>query len=332
MGGKGSRALRLAGALMVMALFGSACGSSESETSQRSAAGPADETIAVDEVFTLSVGDSLGAVRLASCADLAARSLCQWVVNSMYSFTGENTLTQNGDVALSKAYDVIEHGVVTSAWPPPQQIPNLPDASVHWRYESQGMFTGVETTVYYSAPSGYPVGEQVGFYGKVPYSASNAFECRQGEYLSCRVVRNEGSKDALVLYEVSNSPVVVRITNRLGTEVIREGQPQLSSFLVAPTGGDPAVVAAGATGWAGGFRSRSQDSRYQVSYVVGDADTSLAGARATVNAVIDHTTGLDKGSTCTVSNPRTTGVQLACKVTVTGGTSGPGAIEVTLSR
>jgi hypothetical protein len=91
-------------------------------------------------------------------------------------------------------------------------------------------------------------------------------------------------------------------------------------------------VAPGATGYAGGFRSISQDSRYQASYVVGGADTALAGARATINAVIDHTTGLDKGSKCEVSNRQTTGVQLQCRVTVTGGPTGPGTIEVTLSR
>lgn len=334
MGGKGSKALRLAGALMVVALLGSACGSSESETAQRSATGPEDQMVTVDEMFTLAAGDSLGGVRLEPCADLAARSLCQWVVNSMYSFTAENKLAQDGEAVLTKAYDVIEHGVATAAWPPPQQIPNGPDSSVHWRYESDGLFTGVETTVYYSAPQGYPVGEQVGFYGKVPYSASNEFSCRKGDFLACRVVKSDGGKDALALYEVTNAPVVVRITNRLGAEVTREGQPQLTSFVVAPKAGDPAVVAPGATAYGGGFRSISQDSRYQVSYVVGEADTALAGARATINAVIDHTTGLAKDSIpkCEISNPRTTGTQLQCKVTITGGTNGPGAIEVTLSR
>jgi hypothetical protein len=251
----------------------------------------------------------------------------------MYEFTGENELAQKGGVGIDKAYDVIEHGIVTAAWPPPRSIVNDPDRSVHWRYESEGMFTGVEATVYYNAPSGYPVGEQVGFYGKVPYSASNEFSCRKGDYLGCRVVRTDGSADAIVLYEVTNVPVVISITNRLGAEVTREGQPQLTSFVVAPKAGDPTVVGPGATGYAGGFRSISRDSRYQVTYVVGDADTALAGARATINAVIDHTTGLaGTGSSCVPSNPRTTGTQLQCKVTVTGGASGPGAIEVTLSR
>jgi hypothetical protein len=321
-------------AMAVVGLLVSACGSSDStsETAARSAAGVDGESVEAGELFGLAVGDALAGIRLEPCDGSAARSLCQWAVNSMYEFTGENALAQNGGVAIDKAYDVIEHGIVTAAWPPPQTIANQPDRSVHWRYESEGLFTGVEATVYYNAPSGYPVGEQVGFYGKVPYSASNEFACRKGDFLGCRVVRTDGSADAIALYEVTNSPVVISVTNRLGAEVTREGQPQLTSFVMAPQAGDPAVVSPGATGHGGGFRSISQDSRYQVTYVVGDADTALAGARATINAVIDHTTGLDKGSTCVPSNPRTTGTQLQCKVTVTGGTSGPGAIEVTLSR
>lgn len=326
---------RLAGVLVAGALVASACGSSDEsggEAASRSAAGAESAPVAASQLFTLAAGDSLRSVRLQPCDGSASRSLCQWAVNAMYAFTAENQLSQKGEASITKAYDIIEHGIATGAWPPPGSIANRPDQSVHWRYESQGMFTGVEATVYYSAPNGYPIGEQVGFYGSVPYSASNQFGCRNGDYLACRVVKTDGSKDAIALYEVTNAPVVVRVTNRLGAEVTREGQPQLTSFVLAAKAGDPAAVAPGATGYGGGFRSISQDSRYQASYVVGDADTALAGARATVNAVIDHTTGLDKGSTCTVSNPRTTGTQLQCKVTVTGGATGPGAIEVTLSR
>jgi len=336
MGGIKLGVVRMTVVLAAMVLLASACGSSDTtaETEGRSAAGVDGETVEVRELFTLSAGDALGGVRLQPCDGSAARSLCQWAVNSMYEFTGENALRQNGEVAIEKSYDVIEHGIVTSAWPPPQTIANQPDRSVHWRYESEGLFTGVEATVYYSAPRGYPVGEQVGFYGKVPYSASNEFGCRNGDYLACRVVKTDGSKDAIALYEVTNAPVVVRIINRLGAEVTREGQPQLTSFVLAPKAGDPAVIAPGVTGYGGGFRSIAQDSRYQASYVVGEADTALAGATATINAAIDHTTGLAKDSipACTVSNPRTTGTQLQCKVTITGGASGPGAIEVTLSR
>lgn len=319
--------------LAVVAVFATACGSSGGENGERLASGPAeDSTVAASEVFALGADDPLGAVRLESCADLAARGLCQWVVNTMYNFADENQLAQDGEVSLSYASENLEHGIRTAAWPPPDVIPNNPNRSVNWRYESQGVWTGVETTVYYDAPAGYPLGEQVGFYGDVPYSASNKFTCRKGRYLGCRVVRNEGSKDATVLYEVSNAPVSVVITNRLGADVTREGQPQLTSFVVDTKAGNPTSIASGATGYAGGYRSIAEDARYQASYIVGAADKDLAGARATINAVIDHETGLDKGSTCAVSNPRTIGLQLQCNVTVTGGKSGPVTVEVSLKK
>jgi hypothetical protein len=314
-------------------LLVAACGSSETAEENREAGGADDSAVEVEDIFTnLAVGDALRGVRIETCDNLAARGLCQWAVNTMYAFTGPNQLSQNGEVSLAYSTTDISSGVQTGAWKPPDTIPNYPDKSVHWRLESDGMFTGAVATVYYDAPSGYPLGERVGLYGSVPYSGGNEFNCNVTSFLSCRVVTSSGNKDAAVLYEISNSPIIVRVTNRLGADVTREGSPQLTSFVADSKAGDPAVVAPGATGYAGGFRSISQDSRYQASYVVGGADTALAGARATINAVIDHTTGLDKGSKCEVSNRQTTGVQLQCRVTVTGGPTGPGTIEVTLSR
>jgi hypothetical protein len=305
-------ARRLLAVVLAAGLLVAACGSSETAEENREAGGADDSAVEVEDIFTnLAVGDALRGVRIENCDNLAARGLCQWAVNTMYAFTGPNQLSQNGEVSLAYSTTDISSGVQTGAWKPPDTIPNYPDKSVHWRLESDGMFTGAVATVYYDAPSGYPLGERVGLYGSVPSS---------------------GNKDAAVLYEISNSPIIVRVTNRLGADVTREGSPQLTSFVADSKAGDPAVVAPGATGYAGGFRSISQDSRYQASYVVGGADTALAGARATINAVIDHTTGLDKGSKCEVSNRQTTGVQLQCRVTVTGGPTGPGTIEVTLSR
>lgn len=250
----------------------------------------------------------------------------------MYTFTGPNTLTQTGGAMLTKAYDEIEHGIVTAAWPPADEIPNDPALSKHWRYESQGMFTGVETTVYYAAPQGYPVGEQVGFYGMVPYSGTSQFACRNGNFIRCRVVRSDQTNNALAHYEVTNNPVVVRVTNRLGAPVTREGAPALTAFVSVPAAGDPAVVEPGATAYAGGFRSSAKDSRYSLTYVVGEGDASVSGARAVVNAVIDRENGTDKNSKCEVSNPRTTGAQLQCRVTVSGGADGVVYVDVNLSR
>jgi hypothetical protein len=48
--------------------------------------------------------------------------------------------------------------------------------------------------------------------------------------------------------------------------------------------------------------------------------------------VIDPKTGADKGSKCEVSNPRSTGTQLQCKITVSGGETGVVFADVTLLR
>lgn len=328
---RGSRRLLAGSVALVLVLVGTSCGSSETGSSDRSAAG-LEAPVAAGALLGLPSSERLASVQLEPCQNLAARGLCQWAVNSMYTFTGPNTLTQTGGAVLTKAYDEIEHGIVTAAWPPADEIPNDPALSKHWRYESQGMFTGVETTVYYAAPQGYPVGEQVGFYGMVPYSGTSQFACRNGNFIRCRVVRSDQTNNALALYEVTNNPVVVRVTNRLGAPVTREGEPALTAFVSVPAAGDPAVVAPGATAYAGGFRSSAKDSRYSLTYVVGDGDASVSGARAVVNAVIDRESGTDKNSKCEVSNPRSTGAQLQCRVTVSGGADGVVYVDVNLSR
>ena len=325
---------RMVMVLAVVALVATACGSSDPDPEQsRSAdAAPTDAPTDAATMFGLGAGAPLASVRLQACSDLAARSLCQYVVNSTFVLTGPNKWSRNGESALTYSNTEVVHGTTTGQWPAPDRIPNNPNASVFWRNESQGMFTGVETTTFYNAPEGYPPGEQVGFFGAVPYSVSNSFDCRSGTYLRCRVVSSSGTKDATVLYEVTNAPVVVRITNRVGADVTREGEPAVTSFVVVPAAGDPATIAPAATGFAGGYRSISVDSRYTATYVVGDGDQSLAGARAVVNVVIDHQTGTNKGSTCEKSNPRSTGVQLQCTVTISGGENGVVFADVTLSR
>lgn len=322
---------RMVVGLAVVALVATACGSSDPD-SEQSRSATANDTLDAATVFGLGAGEPLAGVRLQACSDLAARSLCQYAVNSTFVLTGPNKWSRNGESALTYSNTAVIHGTTTGEWAAPDRIPNNPNASVFWRNESQGMFTGVETTTFYNAPDGYPPGEQVGFFGAVPYSASNSFDCRSGTYLRCRVVSSSGTKDATVLYEVTNAPVVVRITNRVGADVTREGEPAVTSFVVVPAAGDPATIAPAATGFAGGYRSISVDSRYTATYVVGDADQALAGARAVVNAVIDHQTGADKGSRCEVSNPRSTGTQLQCKVTISGGETGVVFVDVTLSR
>lgn len=329
--GRRSRRVLAGSVAVVLALVLASCGASEPEPADREAAGP-EAPISAGALLGLPSSERLASVQLEPCKNLAARGLCQWVVNSMYVFTGPNTLTQTGGAVLTKAYDEIEHGIVTAAWPPADEIPNDPALSKHWRYESQGMFTGVETTVYYAAPQGYPVGEQVGFYGMVPYNGTSQFACRNGNFIRCRVVRSDQTNNALALYEVSNNPVVVRVTNRLGAPVTREGVPALTAFIPSPVAGDPIDVAPGATGYAGGYRSSAQDSRYSITYVVGDGDASVSGARAVVNAVIDRDSGADKNSKCDVSNPRSTGAQLQCRVTVSGGADGVVYVDVNLSR
>jgi hypothetical protein len=316
--------------LAVVALVATACGSSDPDPEQSRSASAGDSLDAAT-VFGLGAGEPLASVRLQACSDLAARSLCQYAVNSTFVLTGPNKWSRNGESALTYSDTALVHGI-TTGWAAPDLIPNNPNASVFWRNESQGMFTGVESTTFYNAPDGYPPGEQVGFFGAVPYSASNSFDCRSGTYLRCRVVSSSGTKDATVLYEVTNAPVVVRITNRVGADVTREGEPAVTSFVVVPAAGDPATIAPGATGFAGGYRSISLDSRYTATYVVGDGDQALAGARAVVNVVIDHQTGTNKGSTCEKSNPRSTGVQLQCTVTISGGENGVVFADVTLSR
>lgn len=321
---------RMVMVLAAVALVATACGSSDPEPEQSRSASAGD-TLDAATMFALGAGEPLAGVQLQACANLAARSLCQYVVNSTYVLTGPNKWSRNGESALTYSNTALVHGI-TTGWAAPDRIPNNPNASVFWRNESQGLFTGVESTTFYNAPEGYPPGEQVGFFGAVPYSASNSFDCRSGTYLRCRVVSTSGSKDATALYEVTNAPVVVRITNRVGADVTREGEPAVTSFVVVPAAGDPATIAPAATGFAGGYRSIAVDSRYTATYVVGDADQALAGARAVVNAVIDHQTGADKGSRCEVSNPRSTGAQLQCKVTISGGETGVVFADVTLSR
>ena len=330
MRGVNQRTGRLAAVGLALVLLAGACGSSDDGESREAAGEGADAASVFDD---LAVGDSLAGVSVATCPGTAARSICMYVVNSMFDLTGPNQWSQDGKVVLTYSSFAAESGLMTEKWPPPTSMPNNPDASVWWRMESQGMFTGSIGTVYYEAPRPYPTGERVGFYGKVPYNGDNAFECRNGTYLRCRVASVSGTdKDAIVLYEVTNAPVVVRITNRVGAEVTRDGEAATTAMVAVPAAGNPSSVAPNATAYAGGYRSISQDSRYTASYVVSEADTTLGGARATVNIVIDPKTGADKGSTCPTSNPRSTGIQLQCKVTVSGGETGVVFADVTLSR
>jgi len=328
--GASKRVGRLAVVGLTLVLMAGACGSSD-DGGSREAAGATDDAASVFD--NLAVGDALAGVRVATCPGTAARSQCMYVVNSMFSLTGPNQWSQDGSVALTYSSFAAESGLMADKWPPPASMPNNPDSSVWWRMESQGMFTGSVGTVYYEAPRPYPTGERVGFYGKVPYSGDNAFECRNGTYLRCRVASVSGTdKDAIVLYEVTNAPVVVRITNRLGIEITRDGEPATTAMVPVPAAGNPTSVAPGATAYAGGYRSISQDSRYTAAYVVSEADTTLGGARATVNIVIDPKTGGNKDSSCLPSNPRSTGTQLQCKVTISGGETGVVFADVTLFR
>lgn len=330
MRGANQRVRRLAAVGLALVLLTSACGSSDGGESREAAGATDDAATLFDD---LAVGDSLAGVSVATCPGTAARSICMYVVNSMFDLTGPNQWSQDGRVSLAYSSFAAESGLMTEQWPPPNTMPNNPDVSVWWRMESQGMFTGSVGTVYYEAPRPYPTGERVGFYGSVPYSGGNAFECRNGAFLRCRVASVSGTdKDAIVLYEVTNAPVVVRITNRLGVEVTRDGEPATTAMVPVPAAGNPTSVATGATAYAGGYRSISQDSRYTATYVVSDADTTLGGARATANIVIDPKTGADKGSSCSTSNPRSTGTQLQCKVTISGGETGVIFADVTLLR
>ena len=327
------RGRKMGAAVVVVALavFAAACGDTSGEDQVREASGVTDR--AADVFRSLAATDPVAGVQVATCPGTAARSICMYVVNSMFALTGPNTWSQNSEVSLTYSNFAAESGIMTGAWSPPEKMPNDPDASVWWRMESQGMFTGSVGTVYYLAPKPYPTGERVGFYGSVPYSGSNSFECRNGTYLLCRVASISGTdKDAIVIYEVTNAPVVIRVTNRLGTEITRDGEPATTAMIGVPAAGNPSSVAPNATGLAGGYRSISQDSRYTATYVVNDAEPNLGGARATANVVIDPKTGADKGSKCEVSNPRSTGTQLQCKITVSGGETGVVFADVTLLR
>ena len=333
MGRTRQQLLRTAVVGVVVVLLAGACGSSGNEEPANEEPREAALLDQARTLFQLPDGDPVAGVRVANCPGSAARSVCMYVVNSMFDLTGPNQWSQNGKVSLTYSNFAAESGIMTGAYSPPTSMPNNPDASVWWRMESEGMFTGSVGTVYYGAPRPYPTGERVGFYGSVPYSGGNTFECRDGTYLRCRVAAVSGTeKDAIALYEVTNAPVVVRITNRLGTQVAREGEAATTSFVAVPAAGNPTSVAPNGTAYAGGYRSISQDSRYTATYVVGDAEPNLGGARAVANIIIDPKTGADKGSKCEVSNPRSTGTQLQCKVSVSGGESGVVYADVTLLR
>ena len=66
--------------------------------------------------------------------------------------------------------------------------------------------------------------------------------------------------------------------------------------------------------------------------MVGDGDTKVVGARAVVNAVIDSESGTNENSKCEVANPRSTGAQKQCRVTVSGGADGGVSVGGKLSR
>lgn len=255
-------------------------------------------------------------------------------------FTGPGTL---GEIAYQNYRRDLQHGEVLENWWPTIWSNDQMTAS----FGSDG--AGAESIAQYSPPDPMPVNDFVTMQPDIPFIGSNSGNCGSGIYTSCDLKQVDQGDDANFVYQLSNYPVTVEITNNLPDAALTlAGTPGLAGYIADPAGSGAtygpnssptpgsstptnAQIPIGGTGYFGMYRAFAQQNGFGALYMINDPNSSVYGSMVSLNLVVDDTGAQDSSAGCTGLPASSTGAVPTCSVTLNGGPDGPQTWVVNVS-